>query len=281
MSKTALTLTGNLPATPLIVLSGDIIAKVASLTADAAALPKLATPADANAAAQLLRQINGINKDIDKARLEVARPFLDFQRRINEAAKAPTAQLDAAERTVRAALTAYQIEQERIQREEAERQRKEQARLEAEARRLAEERAKLQREADARAAAEAAALAAKSTEDVVADLPDDDEGFGDLAAEVEQEDLAAQQAKIAAQATQLAQTRAIVAPKPEGIHYRTILRHAVTDVHRLPANLVIVTPNDAEIRRLFVNGWKEGNPLPTVPGITFTVDKQPIVTGRR
>jgi hypothetical protein len=265
----ALVLSGELPATPLIVLSGDTIAKVASLTADAAALAKLTTPAEANAAAQLLRQISGLNKDIDKARLEVARPFLDFQRRINDAAKAPTAQLDAAERTVRAALTAYQIEQERIQREEAERQRKEQARLEAEARRLQEQRAKA--EAD-RLAAEKAAAAAPA---------DDDDGFGDLAAEVEQEDMAAQQAAIAVKATQLAQTRAVVAPKPEGIHYRTTLKHAVTDVHRLPSNLVIITPNDAEIRRLFVTGWKEGDALPTVPGITFTVDKQPIVTGRR
>ena len=41
------------------------------------------------------------------------------------------------------------------------------------------------------------------------------------------------------------------------------------------------TPNDAEIRRLFCVGWKEGDAIPSVPGIKFTEDKQPVVTGRR
>ena len=93
--------------------------------------------------------------------------------------------------------------------------------------------------------------------------------------------MAQEQARIAAAATALASTRAVVAPKPQGIHYRTTLKFDVIDVTRLPANLVIVTPNDAEIRRVFTTGWKEGDAIPTVPGIVFTVDKQPVVSGRR
>lgn len=278
MSKSnALTLTGNLPETPLVLLAGDTVARIASLTTDAAAVTALKTPTEANAAAQLLREIAGMNRDIEKARVEVVAPFLDFQRRINAAAKAEQTKLDGAEKTLRNRLSFYQIEQERIQREEAERQRKEAERLAAEARRLAEEREKLQREADARAKAEAA-LAATPDEDLV-DL--DDEGLADLAEDIQADDLADQQAKIAAQATALAQTRAIVAPKPQGIHYRTTLKFSVTDIHRLPSNLVIFTPNDAEIRRLFVTGWKEGDAVPTVPGIAFTIDKQAVVSARR
>lgn len=262
----ALTLTGELPPTPLVLLAGDTVARVQSLTADAAAVTALNTPAEANHAGQLLREIAGLNRDIEKARVEVVAPFLDFQRRINAAAKTEQAKLEAAERSIRNRLSFYQIEQEKKAREEAERLRKEQERLAAEAARLARERA---------AAEEAARKAAE------APAEEEDDGLGALAAEAEADSLAQEQARVATAATQLAQTRAVVAPKPAGIHYRTTLKHQVTDVTRLPSNLVIVTPNDAEIRRLFVTGWKEGDALPTVPGITFTIDKQAVVTGRR
>jgi hypothetical protein len=270
MSKSnALVLAGDLPATPLVVLSGDTIAKVQSLTTDAAAVTALNTPAEANHAGQLLREINGLNRDIEKARVEVVAPFLDFQRRINAAAKTEQAKLDTAEKTLRNRLSFYQVEQERIQREEAERQRKEQERLAAEARRLEQERARIEAE---RVAAEKAAANAQT--------PGDDD-LADLAADVQSDALADEQANIAAQVTQLAQTRAIVAPKPQGIHYRTTLKHQVTDLTKLPPHLTIVTANDAEIRRLFVTGWKEGDAVPSVPGIQFSIDKQPVVTGRR
>jgi len=274
MNKTsALTLTGDLPATPLVLLESETVARVASLTTDAAAVTALATPAEANHAGQLLREIAGLNRDIEKARVEVVAPFLDFQRRINAAAKTEQAKLDTAEKALRARLSAYQIEQERIQLAEAKRQREEQERLAAEARRLEQERARIEAE---RIAAEKAAAAAQADVGDLVDIEEDD-GMADLAADVEQESIAEQQAKIAAQATQLAQTRAVVAPKPQGISYRTTLKHTVTDIHRLPDNLTIVTANETEIRRLFITGWKEGDPIPTVPGLAFTVEKTAVV----
>ena len=278
MSKSAaLVLTGSLPATPLEILPVSTVARIESLTTDAAAVTTLTTPAEANQAAQLLRKIAGLNRDIEKARVEVVAPFIDFQRRINAAAKTEQAKLDTAEKTLRTRLSAYQVEQERIAHEEAERQRKEQERLAAEARRLQEQRDRLAREEAARVAAQAAAAAAQAS--AAADLVDidDDDGLADLAADIEQDDLAEQQAKIAAQATQLAQTRAVVAPKPQGISYGTRLKHEVTDIHRLPDNLVIVTANEAEIRRLFITGLKEGDAIPTVPGLRFTEEKYTIV----
>lgn len=62
---------------------------------------------------------------------------------------------------------------------------------------------------------------------------------------------------------------------------RVTLRPTVTDVHLLPSSLVIVTANEAEIQRLFCAGWREGSPLPTVPGIKFELHREPIATGRR
>lgn len=259
---TALTIACSIATAPSVILDAGVVARVAALAEDATKI-KIAGVADANTAAQTLREITGLAKDIESAREQVKRPFFEAGKAIDAAANEQKAKLTRAGDVLRAALTRFQSEQERIAREEAERQRKEQERLAAEAKRLADERAK----------AEAAANAAAD---------DDDDGLGVLAAEAHEDSLAQEQARIAAQATALAQTRAVVVPaNPAGIHYRTTLKHAVTDLSKLPANLVIVTPNDAEIRRLFVTGWKEGDALPTVPGITFTIDKQAVVTGRR
>lgn len=267
-TETALVISGELPPMPCQLQDAGAVARVNQLTADAAALTKLVTPADANHAAQLLREIAGFNRDIEKMRLELGRPFRELIDRIGLAAKAQTTKLTAAEKTIRAALTAFQVEQERIQREEAERQRREQERLAAEARRLQEEQARAAREA-----AERAAAAAKVAEPVAAD----DDGLADLAEEIHQDDIAERQAAIAAQAVKLAQTRAVVAPKPVGVSYGTRLKYEVTDITRLTTNLVITTPNDAEIKNLYVTRWKAGDPVPTVPGIRFTPEKYTIV----
>lgn len=274
VQATALTIGVSVATAPSVILDAGVVARVASLAEDAEKI-LISTPADANVAAQTLREITGLAKDIEKAREEVKRPFFEAGKAIDAAANAQKTKLVSAGDTIRARLSRYQAEQERLAREEAERQRKEQERLAAEAARVARERAELEKRQ--REEAERAAAAANA-----ASPAEDDDGLGDLAAEVETEKLAQEQARIAAAATQLAQTRAVVAPaKPAGIHYRTTLKFQVTDVSRLPDNLVIVTPNEAEIRRLFVTGWKEGDALPTVPGIAFTIDKQAVVTGRR
>lgn len=263
VQATAVTIAHSVVSTPSVILDAGVVARVVSLAEDASKI-KIVTPSDANAAALTLREITGLAKDIEKAREEVKRPFFEAGKAIDAAANEQKLKLTRAGDTVRAALSRYQVEQERIAREEQERQRKEQERLAAEAARVAREKAEA--EAAARAAAES----------------DDDDDLGALAAEVSAENAAAEQARIAAEATKLAQTRAVLAPaKPQGVHFRTTLKFAVTDLSKLPANLIIVTPNEAEIRRLFCVGYQEGQPVPTVPGLAFTVEKTPIVTGRR
>lgn len=62
---------------------------------------------------------------------------------------------------------------------------------------------------------------------------------------------------------------------------RVTLTYAVVDVNSLPSSLVIVQPNEAEIKRLFCAGWKEGDAIPSAPGIRFEINRDPIPTGRR
>lgn len=260
--STALTVSASLPACPLVVLSGDTIANVERL-ADAAKMVAITDAAQYNVAAQFLREASGLSKDIEKAREEVKAPFLDMGRKIDAAAKAEIAKLTAGIGTLKAKCTVWQAEQDRLAQIEADKQRKEQERLAREA--AAAEKVL----ADAREAARVAALA----------VPDDDEDdLGSLGADLAVEAAQAEQQKVAAQAVVVAQApRVIVQAAPVGIHYRTTLRHVVSDVRKLPAALTIVSPNDAEIRRLYCQGWKEGDPVPNVPGVVFTQDKQPIV----
>lgn len=262
----ALTLTGEMPATPLILLPAKVLSEVERL-AEVGKTFKITDAAQANVAAQYLREATGLSKDIEKAREEVKRPFLEFGRRIDAATKGEIAKLDASIKTLKATMTAWQAEQDRLARIEAERLRKEQERL---AREAAEaEKARLAAEAAQRAAAAAQA--------------DDEDDLSGLAADMEAEQAAQKAKQAAAQAVEAARQLAKPAAPaaPAGVHYRTTLKHTVVDVSKLPAALTIVTANETEIRRLYCQGWKEGDAIPTVAGVSFTIDKQPIINSHR
>ncbi len=262
----ALIVEGQMPSAPLILLDGGVVASVTRL-ADAAKTVTITDAQQANVAGAFLTEASGLAKDIEKARKQVKQPFLDMGTKIDDAAKRETGKLDLAIRNLKDKLAAWQAEQDRLARLEAERLRKEQERL-------AEEQRKAEKAlADAQEAARVAALAAQASDD------DDLGSLGaDLAVEAAQEaqQAFAQQAVVVAQAP-----RVVPMAAPAGIHYRTTLKHVVTDVAKLPAALTITTANDAEIRRLYCQGHKEGDPIPVVPGVTFTVSKEPVVNGRR
>jgi hypothetical protein len=67
---------------------------------------------------------------------------------------------------------------------------------------------------------------------------------------------------------------------PSGMTFKTVLRFDVEDVNALPSDFVIRTPNERLIRETFCVDYKEGMDVPAVPGIRFTVEKQPVSTGR-
>lgn len=267
--NTALVVEGQAPAMPCVVLEANTVEAVANL-AQAATDVVVKDAESAAEAARMLSNITRLARDIENAREEAKRPFFQFGKRIDAVAKVPATTLANALNAVRAKITAYQVEIDRKAREEAERVRKEQERLAAEAARLAREAARVAEE-KARAA-EAARLAALP--------PTDDDDMADLVADIEADDIAEQQAAVAAQVVQIATKPVPAVPAPQGIYFRTTLRHTVKDVDKLPRNLVTITANDAEIRRLFCVGWKEGDPVPAIAGLEFTVDKTPIA-GRR
>ena len=85
-------------------------------------------------AGDMLGYVAGVRKRIEALRTSLVKPLNDHVRRINDLFKGYSAPLDRADAALRAKITAYHAEQERLRREEAERLRKlaekEQARLE-------------------------------------------------------------------------------------------------------------------------------------------------------
>ena len=262
----------ELPASPLILVTGETAAIIASLESEARTLV-IHDPASADEAAACFREANGLLKELDATRLKLKRPFMDWEDRIDQAAKAPLAALRAAVASVKPKIAKWQDDCEaRARAEEAKRQAAIRA---AEAARIAAEQAAAKAEVDRLAAIEAAKLAAAPVE--ASDFDD----FDFVAADVQAEAAQVTAAKVAAASVEIQQTRAIIAPKPAGVSFRKTLKVAVTDVGRLPSHLVIVTPNDAAIRAQFVTGWKADDPVPSFPGLSFTVETQTIDNSRR
>jgi colicin import membrane protein len=252
--STALEVVAELPLSPILVIPSDTLALVDRFRHAVSSLA--ITSADrAEEAACLLRQIADTANALEARRKEVKQPFLDAERKIDAAVKAPAATLDAARTGLRGKLAAWQAEQDRIARENERRRQEELARLERE-RREAEERAR-------------AAQAAASTAETL-----DEFGADEIAAEQ-------QAATIAQRTAALAIARVELPAKPAGITYRTTLKAEVVDVKLLPSHLVTVTANEAAIRAQFCTGYKEGQPVPVQPGIRFTVEKLPVISSRR
>ncbi len=253
--STDLIITGQMPAAPLVLIDAGIVARIETLTADATNA-KITDTVAYNAASGIYRELFGLGKDIEAARKQVKEPFFQMGKRIDEAANKELARLTNASTALKTKLTAYQNEQDRL------------ARIEAD--RIAKEQAELARQA---AAAEKARKEAE--EAAAAPVATDDDDYSDLGAEVAVEQAKAEQTRVAAATVALTQSR-VVQPKTEGIYFRVTLKHFVADLQHLPDSLVTKTANDAEIRRLYCQGWRDGDPIPTVPGLTFIVDKQPI-----
>lgn len=260
----------EMPASPLIVVSGDTVQRIENLRLESAVV--ITDAETAASAGAILVDASRLVKEIDTMRLKLKRPFMDWEARIDAAAKAPIAALNATIATLRPKLAGWQQECER-RAAEAERQRQEQIRL-AEAERQRAEAAAAQAKKD-----RLAAIAAAQAKPEVSEFAD----YEIMGAEVTVEHKQAEAAKLAQASVALQQTRTVVAPpKPQGISFRKLLKFEVTDVQKLPTHLVVVTANDAAIRAQFVTGWKDGDPVPTHAGLRFTVETQTVTaTARR
>lgn len=67
--------------------------------------------------------------------------------------------------------------------------------------------------------------------------------------------------------------------KVQDITYRTRLIYEVQDVNALPEAFIIRAPDTKKLS-LVSSQWKDGNPLPIVPGVTFSVQRTPVANTR-
>ncbi|HLP01463.1 MAG TPA: hypothetical protein VK163_05510, partial [Opitutaceae bacterium] len=92
-----LSVTVPLPQLPLVLLKGEIIARIDDLVATAAVM-SVTDAESAQTAAGYMRQATTLAKEIETARTEANATALALQRAINAAVKAPAERLDAAKR---------------------------------------------------------------------------------------------------------------------------------------------------------------------------------------
>ncbi len=228
---------------------------------------KITDAASAQLAATLQSRLTTAGKMLEDTRKKLKAPVLLQAEAIDNAARVPAARIQAAKTALSNAQIAYAEEQQRIARKLEEDRQAELARLEQ--LRLAEEKAAREKaDALAKQLAEAAAKSKAPT----LELDDDDAPPAPVEpapkTETEKQIEAIQHAPVVSTA------------KPAGVSYRVVLIHKVESVAKLPDCFVIKTANDAALRTTYCAGWKEGEPLPVVPGVTFTVQKTVVSTGK-
>lgn len=251
------------PSVAIVLCDGAFLTTLANVEARIATL-KVSDAESAQVAADLQQRLTTAGRKLESARTELKAPFIAKGREIDEASRVPAQRIEQAKDRLKRQLLAYAEEQARIAREAEVARQKELARLEAI--RVAEEKAAQAKAAElARQAAEAAAKSKAPT----MDLDFDDEP----AAPVQKTET-----EKAIEAVQFAP--APVAAKPTGVRFKSSIRIASIDLAALPETFVVRTANERAIRATFCVGWKDGDPLPECPGVSFSIDRTAVSTGR-
>lgn len=273
---TELILPAITPAVPLVLANRAFLSTLATVEQQVAAL-RITDAATQQVAADLQVRLTQAGNALERERKAIKQPFLDKCGEIDAAARPVAQRIDAAKNAVRTAITNFALEQQRIAAEaerarQAELRRLEAIRLEEQrkAREKADELARIaakalaEREAAAAAAKAANAPAPAEIIDMGDDCPDEPAPKTETEKAIEK----------------LAYTPAPVVAKPVGVTFRTRLVLKVVDVAKVPDVFVVRTANEKAIAATYCTGWKEGMPLPTVPGCEFVVEKTPVSTGR-
>jgi hypothetical protein len=276
MNAAALQVLAERPiSVPVVLLEATTMQQIADLEARIAGL-KIVDAASAQEGANLKLTVARLDKQIEDARVAVKKPFLDMERAIDLAAKKPAARLSAMRSTVQTELNAYLAEQERIREAEERRRREEAARIER-LRVEAEEKLRREQEAEARRVAEEskriadeeARLAAAASDDMPVEIAEeDDEDLPPAPPSEAERTLAA----LNVQAATLAKAP-VATVKPAGLRRCPVLLYDLEAIHRVPDELLRPRELDVgKVRALYVTGWKEGDPLPVVPGLKFRTE---------
>lgn len=256
-----LTVSPVLPSNPIVLCDSAFLTTLSQVEREIAHIA--VTDANtAQAASNLLQRLTTAGGKLDKARAALKAPFIEAGRQIDAAAREPQNRIEAAKTGIRQKVTAWQLEEQRKAREAEDARQKELARLEAlrlkEEREAREKAEALRREAEERAAALKAPVLDVDFEE---DAPPQKT-----------------ETEIAIEAVKFAP--APVAAKPAGISFKVTLRIASVDVAKLPEPFVIKTPDQMKLRATFCTGWRDGDPVPVVDGVTFEVERTPVSTGR-
>lgn len=230
-----------LPASPIVLLRGEVIARIDDLAATAAVMT-VSDAESAQAAAGYMRAATSLAKEIEAARTEANAPALSLQRAINAAVKAPADRLDTAKRDLQRKIGDWQAEQDRNRREAEAAQRREAARVAEENRKAEDEQARLTEEAR------------------LANLPPPPPPVPVTPRVVAPAPLAPLPAKI------------------EGVRMRSTLVFEVVDVSKLPEALTVRLPDPAKIRAAHCTLWRDGDAIPEVPGLRFSVDRKAVAS---
>lgn len=253
-----------LPAEPVVIANSGFLTTLAQVEREIAHL-KITDAPTAQAAANLLTRLTSAGSKLETARKTVKEPFLLKCREIDDAAKAPAARIETAKTALKKMQTEWALEQARIAAEAERKRQAEIARLEA--LRKEEERKEQERLKEIeRLAAEAAKANAVPVVDV---------DFGDSEPPEPAPKTETQKA-----IETLQHAPVPVAAAPAGVSIRKRLIIASIDVAKLPDAFVIRTANEREIRRVYCEGWKDGDPMPEVSGVAFKVDTIVASTGR-
>lgn len=242
------------PPAPLVLASGVFLSTLAQVEREVQALA-VTDVQSAQAAANLQTRLTKAGTELERQRKALKQPFIDAGRKIDEVAAGPAERIEAAKQCIKVALTAYDTRQRRLA-EEAERKRQE------ELRRLEEQKRREEEEARKKAEELVKQAAVSAVEMDFEEAPPVEKTETEKAIEV------------------IKYAPPIAAPRPAGVAFRVTLVATITDVNKLPEMFVVKTANLRAIQATFCAGWKENEPLPEVPGVTFKIDRQPVAHGR-
>lgn len=257
----SITLTPTLPPAPLVLCSPGFLNTLSQVEREVAHIAITDTQS-AQAAANILQRLTSAGSQLEKVRTDLKAPYLAIGRQIDDAARAPSKRIEDAKALIKRKRTDFDTaERERVAAEEAAR-RAEIARLEKQAKAEQAERDRKAKElADAAAAVQADMLV----------IDDDLPGTIEYGPQKTETELALERAKV---------TVTVPAARVIGERWSVTLRIEGVDVAKLPEPFVIRQADVVKIRQLYCVGWKEGDAIPEVPGVTFKVDKQPMSSGR-
>lgn len=248
--------TAALPPAPFVLVDSAFMAALALCEAKTGAI-KIIDQASAQAAGSLLGQLTRHGTDLEKARKALKEPFLEIGRKIDTTAQVAASRIDFSKRVLKNSLASWEEIQFAKAREIERARQEELARLEKERVREAEEAA--------RKAAEIAASAVQTDLDLT-----------DLDFDLEP----APKTEIEKKIEEVKFAPVVATAKPKGVRSELMLKFKVADLNALPEPFIIRTANERLVRETYCVGWKEGAPMPSVPGVNFYTDRVISSTGR-